>query len=72
MIDDLTRPPGYLVKVEDFEGDPLARYFRVRIPDPEEAVTKVLAQVPEKMGHPERNLTEREVEDMQPGEVSPQ
>lgn len=66
------KPPGHLVKVEDHEGDPLARYLRVRISDPDEALLAALGQVPEKMGHVERNLLESEVTDMKPGEVAPQ
>jgi hypothetical protein len=67
-----TKPPGHLVKVEDHEGDPHARYLRVRISDPDEAVVAVLGQVPEKLAHLERNLAESEVADMEPGEVSEQ
>jgi hypothetical protein len=72
MINIFTNPPGWLAKVEDHEGDPLARYVRVRIPDPDEARVKVAEQVPEKLVHLERNLVESEVADMEPGEVSPQ
>jgi hypothetical protein len=72
MTKILTNPPGWLVKAEDHEGDPLARYIRVRISDPDTALLTVAEQVAEKQVHLERNLVESEVADMEPGEVSPQ
>jgi hypothetical protein len=69
MTEIMATVPCWLVKVEDYEGDPLGRYFKVRLSGPDEAVTKVLEQVPEKMGHPVHNLTESDVDGMEPGEV---
>jgi hypothetical protein len=64
-----TKPSGWLAKVQDHEGDPLARYMKVRVSDPEEAAVTVAQQVPEKHVHLERNLTDSEVVGMRPGEV---
>jgi hypothetical protein len=69
MTDMPTLPPGWLFKVEDHQGDPLARYIMARIPDPEEAGFAVATAVPEKLVHLERNLTDGEVTGMRPGEV---
>jgi hypothetical protein len=70
MTETLTNPPGWLAKAEDHEGDPLARYFKVRIPDPDLALETLARLVNEQMVHLVRNLAESEVVDMEPGEVS--
>jgi hypothetical protein len=64
-------PQGWLVKVQDQNGDPLGRYLKVLIPDGEEALAAVLKKVPEKMVVLERNLTDREVNGMRPREIVP-